>query len=603
MDLVQRVSAAPRMSSRLGTAGLVLMAAALASGCRSYPLTTERPVPVASYEPSRSLGQLFHDIQMSGIFPDGKTFVDARPLESPADIVARYMAARGTSGFDLRRFVERNFEIPKPVGGDFHTDSSRSMEQHIRALWPVLTRPPDRPDPHSSLIPLPNAYVVPGGRFREVYYWDSYFTMLGLVESGRTDLMRNMLDNFAHLIATVGHIPNGNRTYYLSRSQPPYFAAMVGLFAQATDSGQALHYLGALEAEHAFWMQGAERLIPGNAHRRVVRLVNGSVLNRYWDDRPEPRPESHKPDYELGHALAEPQRTAFYRNVRAAAESGWDFSSRWMRDSSDLRTLETTDLLPVDLNSLLYHAERTIAALRALRGRPGDAEIAARFNRFADDRRRALLAASYDPATGFFYDVRWRSSERVTDRPTLAAAAPLYFGLATPEQGRAVAARLERDFLKPGGFVTTTIRSGQQWDAPNGWPPLQWLAMEGSRRYGRADIADRARTRWLTLNRSTYRTTGKMTEKYDVTDLSRQAGGGEYPNQDGFGWTNGVALKLSAQERAQRDSSPSRQPNEAARTLESGHPRSRSVARGLDRRAAVWLNSVPRRARVGLTQE
>src|SRR6185295_6214953 len=167
----------------------------------------------------------------------------------------------------------------------------------------------------------------------------------------------------------------------------------------------------------------------------------------------------------------------------------------------------------------------------------------------ADDRRRALLVAAYDSASGFFYDVRWRNGTRVTDRPTLAAAAPLYFGLATPEQGRAVASRLEREFLKPGGFVTTNIASGQQWDSPNGWPPLVWLTIQGVRRYGRDDLANEARTRWLALNRRTYQATGKMNEKYDVTDLSKRAGGGEYPNQDGFGWTNGVALALSAQAR------------------------------------------------------
>jgi alpha,alpha-trehalase len=221
-----------------------------------------------------------------------------------------------------------------------------------------------------------------------------------------------------------------------------------------------------------------------------------------------------------------------------------------MRDPSDLRTLETTDLVPVDLNSLLHNLERTIAALRAFRGQPGDGDVAERFALAAEARRRALIDAAFDPDSGFFYDVRWRNGERVTDRPTLAAAAPLYFGLASPEQGRAVAARLERDFLAPGGFLTTRIASGQQWDAPNGWPPLQWLTIEGVRRYGRSDVADKARERWLALNRRTYRATGKMTEKYDVADPARPAGGGEYPNQDGFGWTNGVALALSAQLRA-----------------------------------------------------
>jgi alpha,alpha-trehalase len=400
---------------------------------------------------------------------------------------------------------------------------------------------------------LPNPYVVPGGRFREVYYWDSYFTMLGLVESGRTDLVRNMLDNFAHLITTVGHIPNGNRTYYLGRSQPPYFAAMVGLYARATDSTQALRYLDALEAEHAFWMAGSDSLRPAQVYRRVVRLPDGSLLNRYWDDIPEPRPEAYKPDYEIAQTLPAEKREAFYRNARATAESGWDFSSRWMRDTTDLRTLETTDLIPVDLNSLLYNSERTIAALRKFRGQSGDADVATRFDRAASLRQQALLAAAYEPLDGFFYDVRWRSGERVTDRPTLAAAAVLYFGVATAVQGKHTADRLVRQFLKPGGFTTTLIKSGQQWDAPNGWPPLEWLTIEGVRRYGRAGGADSARTRWLELNRRTYRTTGKMNEKYDVSDLNRRAGGGEYPTQDGFGWSNGVALALIAQERAAKN--------------------------------------------------
>ena len=542
--------------------GLIAMLAVVAS-CRTAATPASGTVAGLSsagalYDPPRDLGPLFHAIQLARIFPDSKTLVDARPRYAPADIMARYTVAMQSGPVDLKAFVLENFEAPRAAGDGVRTDTTQSMEAHIRALWPALTRSPDATDARSSLIPLPAPYVVPGGRFREVYYWDSYFTMHGLVESGRTDLVKGMLDNFAHLIRTVGHIPNGNRTYYLSRSQPPYFAAMVGLYAAATDSAQALPYLDALEAEHAFWMEGSDRVAPGEAHRRVVRLRDGALLNRYWDDRPEPRPESYREDFQLAQTVPEAGREALYRNIRASAESGWDFSSRWMRDPNDLRTLETTELVPVDLNALLYHAERTIAALRALRGRTGDGPVAARYLRAAEQRRGALLAIAYDPAEAYFFDVRWRSGERVTDRPTLAAAAPLYFGLATPEQGRAVAARLQRDFLKPGGFVTTQIALGQQWDSPNGWPPLQWLAIQGVTRYGRGDIADDARNRWLALNRRTYHVTGKMTEKYDVTDLSKRAGGGEYPTQDGFGWTNGVALGLAAQERARRAPAPAR---------------------------------------------
>jgi alpha,alpha-trehalase len=321
---------------------------------------------------------------------------------------------------------------------------------------------------------------------------------------------------------------------------------MVGLYARATDTAQALRYLEALEKEHTFWMEGADNLPVGQAHRRVVRLSDSVVLNRYWDDSDEPRPESYRPDVEIGQTLPDSMRSIFYRNARATAESGWDFSSRWMRDPKNLRTLETIDLIPVDLNSLLYNAERTIAALRTFRNGAGDADVAQRFSRLADARRAAVLTM-YDPKQGFFFDRRWRTGELVTDRPSLAAAAPLYFGIATDEQGKRVAARLGREFLKPGGFVTTNFHSGQQWDGPNGWPPLAWLTIEGVRRYGRAELADTAAGRWLRLIQRTYRSTGRMMEKYDVVNLNKKAGGGEYPTQDGFGWTNGVALALCAQ--------------------------------------------------------
>ena len=533
------VDGAPRC---VGASSLCIAALLLLGACRPAGRPAVRP---SAYDPAHDLGPLFSDVQLAGIFPDSKEFVDARPRSAPAAIEARYDSARRTSGFVLRAFVDQNFVLPQPAGNGYHSVASQSMVDHVNGLWAVLTRPPDSVDARSSLIPLPQPYVVPGGRFREIYYWDTYFTMQGLAHSGRTDLVKNMLDNFAHLITTVGHIPNGNRSYYLTRSQPPYFAAMVGLYAGATDTTHALAYLDALEQEYAFWMDGAERLQPGQVYRRAVRMPEGVVLNRYWDDSEEPRPESFRPDVEIGKTVPESLRAAFYRNARATAESGWDFSSRWMRDPKDLRTLETTELIPVDLNSLLYNAERTIAALRSFRHGPGDDALARRFNRQADARRQAILAM-YEPNVGFFFDRRWRTGDLVTDRPTLAAAAPLYFGIATADQGKHVADRLEQQFLKPGGFVTTNFASGQQWDAPNGWPPLEWLTIEGVRRYGRADLADQASSRWLNLIQRTYRATGRMMEKYDVLNLGKRAGGGEYPTQDGFGWTNGVVLALCA---------------------------------------------------------
>ncbi len=180
------------------------------------------------------------------------------------------------------------------------------MRTHIDALWSVLERPPDPPQPNSSLLPLPYRYVVPGGRFREIYYWDSYFTMLGLEQSGRHDLVVEMVKNFAYLIDRFGHVPNGNRSYYLSRSQPPFFAAMIELLAQREGESVYATYLPELSREYEFWMDGAARLAPGSAYRRVVRLEDGTVLNRYWDDRETPREESYREDVETARLSTRP---------------------------------------------------------------------------------------------------------------------------------------------------------------------------------------------------------------------------------------------------------------------------------------------------------
>ena len=255
--------------------GIVAASASACAAPRSAPPPIQAPTRAisASYDPSRDLGPLFHDVQLAGIFADSKTFVDAVPRRAPNTIVSAYDSARLRPAFDLRAFVASNFSMPAELGAGARVDTTLDMAAHIRALWLVLTRSADSSIGTSTLIPLPSAFVVPGGRFREVYYWDSYFTMLGLLASGRADLVKSMLDNFAYLVRVVGHVPNGNRTYYLSRSQPPYFAAMVGLYARATDTTRALVYLDALEREHAFWMDGAADLAPGTARpaRRAAR--------------------------------------------------------------------------------------------------------------------------------------------------------------------------------------------------------------------------------------------------------------------------------------------------------------------------------------------
>ncbi|RYE30021.1 MAG: response regulator, partial [Sphingobacteriales bacterium] len=237
--------------------------------------------------------------------------------------------------------------------------STKSVEEHIRCLWDVLTRQPV-PASSGSLLFLPHAYVVPGDRFREVYYWDSFFTMLGLQVHGRWDLIQNMIDNFSYLIDTIGFIPNGNRTYYLSRAHPPFYSLMIKLLEEKKGIGTLEKYKVRLQKEYDFWMDGANNLSEStDAIRRVVRMPDGSILNRYWDDSTKPRPESYEEDVELVHTLYEDEIK--YRHIRAAAESGWDFSSRWFEDGKSMSTIDTTNIIPIDLNTLLYHHELVLA--------------------------------------------------------------------------------------------------------------------------------------------------------------------------------------------------------------------------------------------------
>jgi alpha,alpha-trehalase len=542
--------------ARLGTALLILT---LVGACQpteppdqsemtathkqnTIPITGSKPT--IYYRPALELGELFEDVQMQRVFADSKTFVDSMPRMQAAAILDRYRQARDQPNFDLAEFVLQHFDVPTTDSVEFELDPDLSMEEHLRQHWDYLTREADAVEGISSLIPLPNPYIVPGGRFREIYYWDSYFTMHGLAASNEHELLKSMLDNFAWLVDEVGHIPNGNRSYYLSRSQPPFFAAMVSLYRDLYGDKAAAAYLPQLEREYGFWMDGAEELEPGEAHRRAVRLADGSLLNRYYDDLSTPRPESYREDVRTAHATEPDVRPQLYRDIRAAAESGWDFSSRWMSEEDDLATIQTTEIVPVDLNSLLYHLEQVISELA---GVAGQQEKSLQFAQKAAARKIAVDKWLWDAESGLYRDYHL-AQQAHTPVASLAMVYPLYFQLASDQQAAAVKQQLESQFLMPGGLVTTLNDTGEQWDYPNGWAPLQWLAIKGLSHYGHEKLSDEVAKRWLALNRQVFQNTGRMMEKYNVVDLDLPAGGGEYPLQDGFGWTNGVVLAIKARE-------------------------------------------------------
>ena len=486
---------------------------------------------------------LFHDVQLSGLFADSKTFPDCVPKQDPAVLSALYEQARQQPGFNLKAFVYEHFTLPEQVASGYVSNTGLTTAEHINGLWDSLTRVADVSVPYDSRVALPHPYVVPGGRFREIFYWDSYFTMLGLRESGRVGLIRDMLANFAYMIDTVGHIPNGNRTYFLSRSQPPFFALMVQLLADIEGPSVLTKYLPHLQKEYDFWMNKtatttADKII----YQRRASLLSGQTLNTYSDDLATPRPEAYRQELELAAeagALGIAPET-LYHHIRAACESGWDFSSRWCADPHVLATIHTTDIIPVDLNCLLYSLEKTLQQAYTLAGNQAQAVD---FSYLADQRKTAIVDHCWNNETSFFHDYDAKQFLK-TPALTLAGVFPLFMNLATPQQARRVHDRLKADFLQSGGWVTTLEQTGQQWDWPNGWAPLQWIVYKGLLNYGYIETANEGRNRWLALNDTVFKATGKMTEKYNVVEAALTTGGGEYPNQDGFGWTNGVYLGL-----------------------------------------------------------
>jgi alpha,alpha-trehalase len=330
----------------------------------------------------------------------------------------------------------------------------------------------------------------------------------------------DLVANFDYLIQTLGHVPNGNRTYYESRSQPPFFALMVDGLAQASEDPYAVYarHLDALKKEYLFW-SAPERTRDG--------------LTRYYDEENGPRVEMFGTDLEwLSHAE---QRPEFFRHLRAACESGWDFSSRWFEQGKGLESIETLDLCPVDLNCLLYFLEELLGRIT------GEKE----YVEAAQRRKLAIQQKMFDPEKGFF-DWQWTEGRLRTEHPSAAMMYPLFMGVASEAQAEVVVAQMKQHLLQKGGITTTPVFSGQQWDAPNGWAPLQWVAFEGLRKYGFEQEARDLAERWLHTCEVVYEAQGKFVEKYNVYEPKNLSAGGEYDLQDGFGWSNGVYLAMKA---------------------------------------------------------
>ncbi|XP_076760877.1 trehalase isoform X2 [Xylocopa sonorina] len=516
-------------------------------------------------------GELLHTIQMASIYKDSKTFVDMKMKHSPNETLLLF-----------REFMERVHEMPTrqqieqfvndtfdPEGSEFEEwdpedwttrpkfltkildDELRKFASDLNHIWKMLGRKMKDDvrinEDRYSIIYVPNPVIVPGGRFREFYYWDSYWIIKGLLLSEMYTTVRGMLSNFVSIVDKVGFIPNGGRIYYTMRSQPPMLIPMVEEYLKVTHDYKWLEdNLYLLEKEFDFWM----------TNRTVEVEMDGTkyTLARYYEESSGPRPESYKEDYltSQNFRTAE-EKDNYYAELKTAAESGWDFSSRWFildgTNKGNLTNLKTRYIIPVDLNSIIYRNAQLLAQYNL---RMGNESKAAYYRKRSEEWKRAVTAVLWHDEVGAWldYDIM-NDIKRDYFYPTniLPLWTNCYDIVKREEYVSKVLKYLEKNqiMLNLGGIPTTLEHSGEQWDYPNAWPPLQYfviMSLNNTEDPWAQRLAYEIGQRWVRSNYKAFNETHSMFEKYDATVSGGHGGGGEYEVQLGFGWTNGIIMDL-----------------------------------------------------------
>ncbi|XP_055348794.1 trehalase-like isoform X2 [Paramacrobiotus metropolitanus] len=524
-------------------------------------------------------GPLLKAIQRMHLYNDSKTFVDLpmfnrteeEILENFAKIdndtltkvtlmnfiMENFMAC----GAEMMPFRPADYRLAREGGlallHDIQDPAVRKFAAVIHNKWDDLGRycaesVARHPEQH-SLIYVPHPFIIPGGRFREIYYWDSFWVIQGLMVSNMADTALGMLRNIAHLIHRFGHMPNGNRVYYQKRSQPPVFALMVDAFCQhpsvPREKGLAVvqEMLPYLEKEYKFWM----------TERRVDVSIRGKIytMNRYRGGMNQPRPEMYREDVEQA-ALLKNGRSHedLYSNIAAAAESGIDFSTRWL-DNQDapFNNIRTKTILPVDLNAFLCAQERLMGTFYDL---TGNAKKSALYHSKAKSRGSAMHDIFWNEELSMWRDYDLQEGRQRTDF-YLSSIAPLFtqctgsgVNITTAEFANRV---LKSDDITkisayPGGFpesLSKNARPDMQWDYANAWPPHQLMLVESFAQFPETrSTALQFAQKYFSAVYAGYNSSGYFFEKYDVNDPGKYGGGGEYQVQEGFGWTNGGILRL-----------------------------------------------------------
>ncbi|KAJ8927272.1 hypothetical protein NQ314_020275 [Rhamnusium bicolor] len=516
-------------------------------------------------------GKLLDVVQRAGIFQDSKTFVDMMQINPSTLTLTNFENLQKETDNNptikqIRKFVKDNFisegELKNWSPSDIKRNPAflekiedtvvRDFAKYLVSIWPMLARKikkriSENQDRH-SLIYVPYGFIIPGGRFKELYYWDSYWVIKGLLLSEMDKTVRGMLGNLISFVERYGFVPNGGRVYYLNRSQPPLLSLMVGLYIDATNDISWLNKnVGYLENELKWWLN----------KRTIVVSKDGSSYNlaHYAVESGTPRPESYIEDVRTCSIYKnQNEKELCYKNLKGAAESGWDFSSRWIFDNkggvnANLTRIQTSRIVPVDLNAYLCKAFEELSRFYLLLGNQAKSK---QWQEKVDSWKKSIELVLYDKKDGIWYDYDI-SLSRLRKYFFPSNFAPLWTESYERHLGKLYGSRAAKYIRNQGihkfkGGIPTSLRqSGEQWDFPNAWPPLQEVVILGLLKSGDSDafqLAKRFATLWINANILGYSGDKEMFEKYDAVNSGQYGGGGEYSIQTGFGWTNGVALSI-----------------------------------------------------------
>ncbi|CAH2987245.1 unnamed protein product [Chilo suppressalis] len=516
-------------------------------------------------------GPLLETVQMAGLYNDSKTFVDMKLINHPDDTMKHFREMMGnSSGFPTRAeiwaFVQKNFESE---GSEFEewkpTDWKKEPKflqritdpllhqwaSDLNRLWLQLGRKMKEDVKNNehlySIIYVDKPFIVPGGRFREFYYWDSYWIIKGLLLSEMHDTAKGMVDNFLNIVEKFGFIPNGGRIYYGMRSQPPLLIPMMQLILEGTNDTKFLaEHIHTLAKEFDFWITN---------HTVEVHHDNQKYnLTRFIDQSQGPRPESYKEDIDVAKHLDDnDKKEELYAELKSAAESGWDFSSRWFilngTNKGNLTNLKTRSIVPVDLNAIMCWNAQIMTEFYTILG---DRNRADNYRMIHERYMHNIEKLLWHEDVGAWLDFNLESGRR-RDYFYPSNIAPLWTGCYDKARKEYYVNRVINylDKVKvdvfDGGIPTTFEHSGEQWDYPNAWPPLQYIFVTGLANTGQPEAmkyANDIATKWVRSNFEVWKQKTAMLEKYDATIFGGYGGGGEYVLQTGFGWTNGVIMAL-----------------------------------------------------------